>query len=263
MANEQADFTRGLDTIRNTAALKQKTVTVADILAAFPGRELSSEQIGMIYAFLEQEGITLSDYVPHDTQSMNLGGDYDRLFGEPEAADPEEEKLYEFYLEDLEGIKPLSTEEENALREQLLHGTQAAQKAAKERLTEGNLRFVVQQAKKQSGKGASLNDLIQEGNMALFMALEDYDGSDDLADHLEKSVKNALKALIREETGYERAEERMTVEANRILEATKEMEEEEGRAITAEELSARLGIPAARVDEVLRESAKAIRNMEH
>ena len=51
--------------------------------------------------------------------------------------------------------------------------------------------------------------------------------------------------------------------SNRILDTVKEMEEELGTAVTAAQISERLGIPEARVDEVLRQSAKAMKNVEN
>ncbi len=57
-------------------------------------------------------------------------------------------------------------------------------------------------------------------------------------------------------------QEDMTSAANRILETVKEQEAAEGRALSAAELAERLGMPAARVEEVLKESAKAIKNAE-
>ena len=83
-----------------------------------------------------------------------------------------------------------------------------------------------------------------------------------LEDFLEKGIRKALRSLVREEEGFSRMQEEMTNDANRILEAVKEQEAEEGRALSAEELARRLGMPAARVEEVLKESAKAIRNAE-
>ena len=49
--NSQEVFTRGLELIRSLAGKKGGSVSVADILSAFPSVELSAEQIGQIYDF--------------------------------------------------------------------------------------------------------------------------------------------------------------------------------------------------------------------
>ncbi len=253
MAKMNEQFARGLEQIRALAA-KNGSVKVEEILQAFPGTELSREQIGAIYAFLEQEGIELADYVPHDVNSLPLGE------SEGPELEEEEQKVYDLYLEELESVPPLSAQEEEKLTAQLLKGSGAAQKAARERLTEGNLLWVVRLARGYAGKGVALADLIQEGNMALFLGLDSYAGEGPLSDHLEKAIKEGMKAALKEQSGFDRAEENLAVLANRVLDATRELEEESGRAVTAEEIARKLGLSAAKVDEVLRESARAIRN---
>ena len=69
--------------------------------------------------------------------------------------------------------------------------------------------------------------------------------------------------LLKEEGAYERTETQLVSLSNRILDTVKEMEEELGTAVTAAQISERLGIPEARVDEVLRQSAKAMKNVEN
>ena len=66
--NTQETFRKGLEKIRMMAAAQGGSVSVADILSAFPSVELSAEQIGQIYDYLDREGIKLADYVPHDTK---------------------------------------------------------------------------------------------------------------------------------------------------------------------------------------------------
>ena len=109
--NSQELFLRGLDTIRQAAAAGGGAVSVAEILGAFPKAPLSEEQIEKIYDYLDREGITLKDYVPHDTRSLELGET------EAEALTEEEQKVLDFYLEDLEGVVPLSAAETEELAE--------------------------------------------------------------------------------------------------------------------------------------------------
>ena len=256
--NSHQAFLHGLETIRSMAEKSGGAVTVADILSAFPGVQLDEDQIGQIYEYLNRENIMLADYIPHDTRSISL-------FDEEEEAalTEEEQKIFDFYLEDLEHVLPLSAAEEKKLTKDLLGGSDMQRQRAFQRLTEGNLHYVVSIAREFSGKGVPLNDLIQEGNLSLMESLQDYSAEDgDLEDYLEKAIKKDLRAFVKEETGFHSMQEDMTREANRILEEIKEAEAEENRALSAEELSKRLGIPASRVEQVLRESARAIKNTE-
>ncbi len=255
--SEIKNFSENLAALRELAGRQDGSVRVSDVLAAFPGRELSEEEIRLIYVYMEENGIRLADYEPSE-EGVNLFElAADTLF-EPEAE--EDRRLYEMYMEDLEAVSPISTAEEAALQAQLLSGSAAEKQAAVHRLTEGNLRWVVQIARSFENNGIPLSDLIQEGNLALFMAADAYAGEGTVEDHLEKAIREGIRSFIREQNGQKRIEEKMMTVANRILEEAKAFEAEEERAMTAAELSVKLGIPQSRVEEVLRESAKAIRN---
>lgn len=259
MDNNQK-FLQGLNTIRGKAALQKGIVSVADILAAFPGAELGDEQVALIYDYLEQENITLEAYEPHDvnTLEVDMAGEEDE-----EAAEPErEQRIFDLYTEELAAIAPLSAREEEALRLDLLSGTPRTKQQAARRLTEGNLRWVLQMARDYVGRGVPLPDLIQEGNLALWESIRSYEGEEDLADRLEKDIKKAMKELIRESSRSERTQDEMTLLANRIFEAVQEMEEELERPVTAAEIAAKTGLAEAKVEAVLKESAKALKNKE-
>ena len=75
------------------------------------------------------------------------------------------------YLKEIGQVKLLSAEEEVELAKRVSEGDQAA----KNKLTEANLRLVVSIAKKYSGRGLHILDLIQEGNTGLIRAVDKFD----------------------------------------------------------------------------------------
>src|SRR5207249_7559828 len=75
------------------------------------------------------------------------------------------------YLAEIARIPLLTREEEQALARRV----QAGDEAAKQRLVEANLRLVVQIARRYLRRGLPLPDLIQEGNLGLFRAVEKFD----------------------------------------------------------------------------------------
>ena len=77
------------------------------------------------------------------------------------------------YLKDIGKIPLLSPEREAYLAERISLGD----KAAKDELTEANLRLVVNIAKRHVGKGMYFLDLIQEGNLGLMKAVDKFDYS--------------------------------------------------------------------------------------
>src|SRR6266568_1006706 len=75
------------------------------------------------------------------------------------------------YLSEIRRIPVLSREEEHALALRV----RAGDEKAKERLTESNLRLVVQVARRYLNRGLPLPDLIEEGNLGLLRAVEKFD----------------------------------------------------------------------------------------
>lgn len=75
------------------------------------------------------------------------------------------------YFNEIDKIDLLSAQEEMILAQRIREGD----KAALERLTKANLRFVVSVAKQYKNKGLTLGDLINEGNMGLILAAKRYD----------------------------------------------------------------------------------------
>ena len=75
------------------------------------------------------------------------------------------------YYKEIRQIKLLSFEEEQYLASEIRKGNQQAKK----KFIESNLRLVISIAKRYVGRGLSLQDLIQEGNLGLITAVDKYD----------------------------------------------------------------------------------------
>ena len=85
------------------------------------------------------------------------------------------------YFRDLNRYPTLTPQEESALLKIIKTGeTEEIRKSALQRLIRGNLRFVVSVARKYQGRGLSLLDLINEGNLGLFKAAKRFDMDKDV-----------------------------------------------------------------------------------
>lgn len=82
-----------------------------------------------------------------------------------------DENSLSMYLKEISKIPLLSREDEESAAREAVKGN----KAAKDRLVNANLRFVVNVAKKYQGQGLSLSDLISEGNIGLINAVDRFD----------------------------------------------------------------------------------------
>ena len=79
------------------------------------------------------------------------------------------------YMKEIGNNSLLTPEEEKELGRLIREGSEEEKAYAKKRLTESNLRLVVSIAKKYTGRGLPLMDLIQEGNIGLIKAIGKYD----------------------------------------------------------------------------------------
>ena len=82
-----------------------------------------------------------------------------------------DESILNLYLKDINRIPLLTREEEIELSQK----AQAGDKAAKDKLVQANLRFVINVAKNYQNHGIDLVDLISEGNIGLLSAVEHFD----------------------------------------------------------------------------------------
>jgi RNA polymerase primary sigma factor len=82
-----------------------------------------------------------------------------------------DENVLSMYLREINRIPLLNREDEDAAA----HAAARGNKAAREKLVNANLRFVVNVAKKYQGQGLPLSDLISEGNIGLLYAVDRFD----------------------------------------------------------------------------------------
>lgn len=162
-----------------TQAKKDGMIRASDLNAQLEKMQLTPEKIEDIYDRLDAMNIqvvTADLELDLGDDDLDLGPDDDiNLAGldEEELVDPVDlaaeyslDDPVRMYLKEIGQIKLLSAEEEVELAKRVSEGDQEA----KNKLTEANLRLVVSIAKKYSGRGLHILDLIQEGNTGLIRA---------------------------------------------------------------------------------------------
>ena len=145
--------------------------------------DLTPEKIDEIYDSFEALGIQIFtaeleqddslDLVDGGDDGLDLSGlDDDDLIDPVDlAAEYNLDDPVRMYLKEIGQVKLLSADEEVELAKRVAEGDQNA----KNKLTEANLRLVVSIAKKYSGRGLHILDLIQEGNTGLIRAVDKFD----------------------------------------------------------------------------------------
>ncbi len=247
---------------------KEGMLRASDLSALLEKMDLTAEKIEEIYERIEGMNIQILG----NDLDLDLGDDVDGVLDDDiDLGDVEDEELVDpvdlaaeynlddpvrMYLKEIGQIKLLSAEEEVDLAKRVSEGDQSA----KNKLTEANLRLVVSIAKKYSGRGLHILDLIQEGNTGLIRAVDKFDWTkgNKFSTYATWWIRQAITRAIADQARTIRVPVHMVEVINKATRCNRKLVQELGREPTVEEIAAELGLPVEKIIEANRTAADTL-----
>ena len=252
---------------------KEGMIRDTELNAILEKMQLSPEKIEEIYDRFEAMNIQIVTTELEIDDSLDilgdgLGGGLDdgldlRNVEEEELIDPVDlaaeyslDDPVRMYLIEIGQVRLLSAEEEVELAKRVSEGDQDA----KNKLTEANLRLVVSIAKKYSGRGLHILDLIQEGNTGLIRAVDKFDWTkgNKFSTYATWWIRQAITRAIADQARTIRVPVHMVEVINKATRCNRKLVQELGREPTLEEIAEELNLPIEKIIEANRTAADTL-----
>jgi len=243
-------------------------VTEEELLRALPEVEEDIESLERVYDALEQRGIRLEE--PRSSlieyELPVVGGKAETKPKKKSAKDREDNIVdisniandsVQMYLREIGKVSLLTSEEEVELAKQIEKGSQEARK----RLAEANLRLVVSIAKKYTGrKNLSLLDLIQEGNLGLFRAVDkfDYRRGYKFSTYGTWWIRQAITRALADQSRTIRIPVHMVETINKFTQVQRRLLQDLGRDPFPEEIAVEMKLPVEKIQHIMKISQETV-----
>lgn len=246
-------FREMLTEVKNAADAAGNIISKEEIREILNTMPLEEEHFQLIYQYLAEQNITIVD-TKEEVQ---------------EQPQEEERRSLSIYLDELSELSEEAFEDEPEILELAAKGDAAA----RSRLIEEYLPRICEMASEYECEELPAEDLIQEGNLGLLMALETLkELEDDTQEtaaqqkytpaacraHILNSIGKAMEAAIKESKEERTKGDGIVSRVNHLNEAVQNLERDLEHKVSAEELSAYLEMPLEEIKDILRMSGDQI-----
>ncbi len=215
------------------------------------------EQVDKVYEYIESANIEIVDVGIFEEEEEVLTEKTVEKFEKSLSAEGVSiDDPVKVYLKEIGSFPLLTIEEEVALAEKILAGSDIAKK----RLSEANLRLVVSIAKRYVGRGMLFLDLIQEGNLGLIKAVEKFDHTKGFkfSTYATWWIRQAITRAIADQARTIRIPVHMVETINKVKKVQSQLLHKNGQEPSVEDLAKELDMTQEKVREILKVAQEPI-----
>jgi RNA polymerase primary sigma factor len=243
-------------------------ITEDEIIHLIPNVETEIEKLEELYEKMEKSGVRVinsDDMLKMETDKVaeEFEGQKKKKTGILDAylveeAESESADLVQMYLKEIGRVPLINSEEEIRLAK----GIERGDLVSKQKLTEANLRLVVSIAKKYVGRSHNLSllDLIQEGNIGLFRAVEkfDYRKGFKFSTYATWWIRQAITRALADQSRTIRIPVHMVETINKYTQVMRRLVQELGREPLPEEIAAEMNIEVDKIRHIQKISQETV-----
>jgi RNA polymerase primary sigma factor len=229
---------------------KRRFVTYEEILRYFPDAEHDIELLDTLYQKIEDAGIVVSEGADllGDTIEIKKSGQSNGLLDSNAFANNQTSyDPVQMYLRDIGKYRLIKASEERELAQRIAIGDTEA----KQVLANANLRLVVSIAKKYANRSPDLTllDLIQEGNIGLFKAVEKFDWSKGFkfSTYATWWIRQSITRALADQSRTIRIPVHMVETISKYRQISRKLQQDLGRKALAEEIAAEMDIEVEKI----------------
>ncbi len=242
-----------------TKGASRNFITETELLYIFPEVEEYVFQYELLLERLQQNGVQIVEDTGRILDVNEASMEKSGVTTKKEFTDLSKlsSDSIQMYLKEIGKVNLLSYDEEVELAKQKEKGDRGAEM----KLIEANLRLVVSIAKKFSGaKGLSLLDLIQEGNIGLFRAVEkfEYRKGYKFSTYATWWIRQAITRALADQSRTIRIPVHMVETINKFQQINRQLIQDLGREPLPEEISAEIGEDIDKVRHIIKISQDTI-----
>lgn len=246
---EHNEFLNAVKELEKLGRANSDELSLSDVQSYFEKMNLNEKQLDDICRYLQSHKLHIKNWMPNSREDIL-----------PEeitsSQDPLDKNMVDIYLAETKKSSTLTPEQERKVATKLAYGDENARNL----LIEANLAYAIEIAREFEGKGLLLSDLIQESNIGLMIAVNDYEpelhGS--FHEFAGERIREYISNAIEEYNQSTRSAVKMANRVNELNQITTAFAREYEREAKPHEIAKRMGITEEEVRELMKVSLDAI-----